>query len=146
MLQTKYVVTKHSYWEHYGATPIEEEYDNKEKADKALAQYDKYWGLEEGYYATLHIKHKIVLTPEDKEKQKMRKSSSLFDYKKQEDYGFCFLTSGSKKVYYSNENNIYVRTRGEWTPINLKEISHLKSMSHAFDELFENLPTPMFSM
>jgi len=104
MLKHVYIVTKHSYWEHYGAKPVTSEYETKEEAEKAVNDYETRWFMEDGYYATMRREKRVVITLEEellREKRKAMKQQKPFDYKKDSYcYGIYTFWDGTKDRFY----------------------------------------------
>ena len=102
MLKNIYIVTKHSYWEHYNAKPTKTEYETKEEAAKAANDYESRWFMEDGYYATIHAEKRLVITPEDERKRAERKLlKETFDYRKDSyAYGIYTFWDGAKDVFF----------------------------------------------
>ena len=107
MLKTLYVVTFHSYWEHYNAKPTTTEYETKEEAVQAMNDYERRWFMEDGYYTTLHTKKRVVITAEDERKREERKllKAKPFNYKKDAyAYGIYKFWDGSKEIFFITKN------------------------------------------
>ena len=102
MQKTIYIVTKHTYWEHYSAKPAKTEYETKEEALKAANDYESRWFMEDGYYATVHTEKRIVITPEDEVKRIARQAlKESFNYKKDAfAYGIYTCWDGSRCTYF----------------------------------------------
>ena len=102
MLKTLYVVTFHSYWEHYNAKPSTTKYGTKEEATKAANDYESRWFMEDGYYATIHTEKELVITAEDEAKRITRKAlKESFDYKKDAyAYGIYTFWDGTKDIFF----------------------------------------------
>lgn len=103
-----YQVTYHTYWEHYGAKPTIKEFDTKEEAEKAAAEYMAYNGYEDGYYATVSSSYKIIITKEDEEKRRIRakRNQRPYDYRK-EAYAWGVYTNwaGEKEPFFVEIND-----------------------------------------
>lgn len=107
MLKNIYIVTKHSYWEHYNAKPQKTEYETKEEALKAANDYESRWFMEDGYYATVHTEKRLIITPEDERKRKERRllKEETFNYRKDAyAYGFYKFWDGSKEIFFITKN------------------------------------------
>ena len=103
MLKNIYVVTKHSYWEHYGSKPTTTEYETKEEALNAANDYESRWFMEDGYYATVHTEKRLVITDQEESKRKMRQfwKQPSFDYKKDSYcYGIYTFWDGFKDIFF----------------------------------------------
>lgn len=101
-------VTYHTYWEHYGAQPTIKEFDTKEEAEKAVAEYMAYNGYENGCYATISSSYKIVITQEDEAKRKIRaeRNQRPYDYKKQAyAWGVHTNWAGEKEPFFIDIND-----------------------------------------
>lgn len=103
-----FIVTFHTYWEHYGATPTIKEFETKEEAAKAAAEYMAYNGYEDGCYATISSSYKIVITKEDEEKKQIRaeRRQRPYDYRK-EAYAWGVYTNwaGEKEPFFVEMND-----------------------------------------
>lgn len=106
MQKTIYIVTEHSYWEHYNAKPTKTEYETKEEALKAANDYESRWYMEDGYYATVHSEKRIVITPEERLKSIERQKARLeFNYRKDAyAYGIYKFWDGSKEIFFITKN------------------------------------------
>ena len=104
MEKTIYIVTKHSYWEHFGAAPCKVEFNTKEEADKAASDYEREFFMEDGYHATVHPEKRIVITPEEQKLHVARvlaRKQHAFDYKKDSyAWGLYTFWDGTKAIAY----------------------------------------------
>jgi hypothetical protein len=103
MLKNIYIVTKHSYWEHYNAKPQKTEYETKEEALKAANDYESRWFMEDGYYATVHTEKRLIITPEDERKREERRllKKETFNYRKDAyAYGIYTFWDGTKDIFF----------------------------------------------
>lgn len=101
-------VTYHTYWEHYGANPTTKDFETKEAAEKAVAEYMAYNGYEDGCYATISSSYKIIITKEDEEKRKIRaeRRQRPYDYRKKA-YAWGVYTNwaGEKEPFFIEIND-----------------------------------------
>lgn len=98
-----YIVTEHSYWEHYNAKPTKIEYETREEALKAANDYESRWFMEDGYYATVHAEKRVVITPEDERKREERRllKEEAFNYRKDAyAYGIYTFWDGTKDIFF----------------------------------------------
>lgn len=105
-----YIVTKHTYWEHYGSKPSKYEYTSKEEAIEAVDKYEADFFMEDGYYATIHKETRISITPEEEAKRLARQElRKIFNWKKDSfDYGIFTFWDGSRELFFINvEDGIY---------------------------------------
>lgn len=104
MIKTIYTVTKHSYWEHFNATPSVSLFDTLEEAKAEANNYERQFFMEEGYYATISSSKKVVITEEEQalhDARQAMKQESPFNYKKEADYfGIITYWDDSKEIFY----------------------------------------------
>jgi hypothetical protein len=124
MLQKIYVVVTHTYWEHFGARPSEYEFNTKAEAYAYANKFESYYMMEDGYYADVYKKSRVVITPEDEAKQLARRElKKSFDWKKDSfDYGIFTFWDGSKELFFINEeeDDFYIYFLSSKEKYNLK--------------------------
>jgi hypothetical protein len=99
-----FIVTKHTYWEHYGSKPSKYECESKEEALAVANKYESDFFMEDGYYAIVHKESRIIITPEEEAKRLARQElRKIFDWKKDSfDYGIFTFWDGSKELFFIN--------------------------------------------
>lgn len=139
-----YVVTKHSYWEHYNAKPSTIEYETKEEALKAANEYESRWYMEDGYYATVHTEKRVIITPEERLKSiERQKARSEFNYRKDAyAYGIYTFWDGTKKVFFIEKNEymsyIYFIEKGKAVGYRLAEtIDYFRAKAYPYANFFQ---------
>ncbi len=143
MLKNIYVVTFHTYWEHYNAKPTKTEYESKEEALKDANDYESRWFMEDGYYATVHTEKRVVITLEEHLKSIERRRARLeFNYKKDAyAYGIYTFWDGSRKVFFITKDEhasyIYFLEKGKAIGYRLAEtIDYFRSIAYPYQSLF----------
>lgn len=143
MQKTIYIVTKHSYWEHYNAKSTKTEYETKEEALKAANDYESRWYMEDGYYATVHTEKRVIITPEDERKREERKLlKETFDYRKDAyAYGIYTFWDGTRKVFFIEKDEymsyIFFIEKGKGVGYRLAEtIDYFRAKSYPYANSF----------
>ena len=98
-----FIVTKHTYWEHYGSKPSKYEYETREEALAVANKYESDFFMEDGYYATVHKESRIVITPEEEALRLRRQAAKKpsFNYRKDAyAYGIYTFWDGTKEIYF----------------------------------------------